>query len=179
MENPYAPPANAEQNSSKRFSFQAAIIFAATTALVLANYFTAFGYPVGLVDLFMHVCFLISPFALAMHANNLRRSLFQRECPRRSWTLLLLSCIPVSFVLSLTPYYSQNQYEGFHVMNRFFGPYGWLQWTWLLFLGLIPFAMLSKRIRSSMVLTSCIAVASILAHAHNAFYVLMFCHMSD
>ncbi len=179
MENPYSPPALAEQTKARSFSFPTAAVFLTTVVLVIANYVTSISRPVGIVDLFMHVCFLISPMTLAMHSNNLRNAIRKTATPRSTWTLIVLLCIPVSFALSLTPYYSENQFEGFFVMNRFFGPYGWMQWAWLVVLGILPYAMLSKRIRSSRPLTCFLSATAICGHAHNAFWVFLALHSTD
>ncbi len=179
MDNPYTPPAIEEQSIAISFPVQTLVVFSATSALVIANYATAISYPFEKVLLFMHVCFAISPIALVFHFKNLRDSFRESATPGISWILLVLLSIPISFAISLSPFFSENQYERFYVTNSYFGPNDWMQWTWLLILGILPYALVSTRIRSIRPPTGFLSAASICGHAHNAFWVFVVCHSTD
>ena len=145
--------------------------------VIAANYATATTIPRELWDVFPHVVFLASPLSFLIHLPHLIAwSKDARPLANRRWLLVLL-VIPTSFVLSISPYFSINPYEGFVVMNRFFGPYGWMFWTWLIALGILPLLELipvMRRSRLTMVLLSLTAIGF---HIHNANWMWRICHI--
>lgn len=178
MENPYAIEAKSDMPSSKSGFVSNVLIALVPICVIAANYLTATTVPQDLWDVFAQVVFLIAPVSLLIHLPNILS--WSRETPpsRTRWWILALLLIPGSFVLSISPYFSTNPYEGFVVMNRFFGPYGWILWTWLVVLGLLPLLELIPAIRRSR-LPMLLSLAAIGFQIQNAYWIWRICHMES
>jgi molybdopterin-containing oxidoreductase family membrane subunit len=53
------------------------------------------------------------------------------------------------FMETFMAWYSSNTFEQYMIMNRMFGPYGWLYWILILFNIVIPQALWSRRIQKN------------------------------
>ncbi|MGE5303626.1 MAG: NrfD/PsrC family molybdoenzyme membrane anchor subunit [Alphaproteobacteria bacterium] len=60
---------------------------------------------------------------------------------------------------TFTAWYSGDIFEQYMIMNRMFGPYGWLYWILILFNILIPQALWSRRLRENVTAVFLIAIA--------------------
>jgi len=61
-------------------------------------------------------------------------------------------------------------------MNVFFGPYGWMQWMWLVTTGFLPFLFLFRWSRDQPRITRLLVTMTILGYLHNAASVIQLCH---
>ena len=60
---------------------------------------------------------------------------------------------------TFTAWYSGDIFEQYMIMNRMFGPYGWLYWILILFNILIPQALWSRRLQENVTAVFLIAIA--------------------
>lgn len=177
MENPYATESLSDIPSSKSWSLANVLIALVPISVIAANYATATTIPRELWDVFAHVVFLIAPVSFLIHLPNLLAWTRETTPSTTRWWILALLLIPASFLLSISPYFSINPYEGFVVMNRFFGPYGWMLWTWLIVLGILPLLELIPAIRRSRLTMLLLSITAIGFHIHNAYWIWRICHM--
>ena len=174
MDNPYAPTTTVDVNSRPldRLDVLWCCIATICVMIVIGNYWTA-TTTYWETNLFMNFVFLISPLVLASHLSLLRR------IPgRKSIHLSILSALLVmlAFGYAWRLWFSPNQFEGFVLMNTFFGPYGWMQWMWLVFIGVLPMSYCFGRFQNQFGLRIIVSMGSIIACIHNAAYVFQSCH---
>lgn len=177
MENPYATGSTSDMPVSKSTFLANVLIALVPICVVAANYATATTIPRELWDVFPHVVFLVAPLSFLIHFPHLMVWTHEVRPLVDRWWLLALLVIPASFVLSISPYFSINPYEGFVVMNRFFGPYGWMFWAWLIVLGVLPLLELVTAIRRSRLTMMLLSLTVIGFHINNAYWMWRICHM--
>ncbi len=177
MENPYATKPMSDMPVAKSTFLASVLIALVPVCVIAANYATATTIPRELWDVFPHVVFLIAPLSFLIHLPHLIAWSDEASPLANRWWLLALLLIPASFVLSISPYFSVNKFEGFVVMNRFFGPYGWIFWAWLIVLGVLPLLELIPAIRRSRLIMMSLSVTVIGFHIHNAYCMWRICHM--
>lgn len=177
MKNPYASESMSDMPVSKS-SFLANVLIALVPICVIApNYATATTIPRELWDVFPHVVFLVVPLSFLVHLPHLIVWSHKARPLVNRWWVLALLVIPASFVLSISPYFSINPYEGFVVTNRFFGPYSWMFWTWLIVLGVLPTPELIPAISRSRLTMMLLSLTVIGFHIHNAYWMWRICHI--
>jgi hypothetical protein len=178
MRNPYATESRTETPDRTTGFWANVLIGLVSVSVIAANYASATTIPRERWDYFAHVVFLVSPVSLLIHLPIVI-ALLGKGTPstQRRWFLVLL-LIPVSFAVSISPYFSDNPYEGFSVMNRFFGPHGWMLWTWLIALGVLPFLERISTVRRSRWTMLVLSLTAIGFHIHNAYWVWRICHIA-
>ena len=177
MENPYATESQSDLHGTKTGLFTKVLIALVPIGAIAANYGTASNVPRERWDLFAHVVFLFAPASLLIHLPGLIVGPREITTSKTRWWLLDCLFIPASFLLSISPYFSINPYEVFVVTNRFFGPYGWVLWAWLIVLGVLPFLELIPAIRRSRWMMMLLSLTVIGVHIHNAYWIWRICHM--
>lgn len=177
MENPYAVESLSDMPSARSGFLAKALIAVVPIGVIAANYATATTIPRERWDVFAHVVFLNSPVSLLIHVPNLIARPSETTPLMTRWWFLALLLIPASFLLSISSYFSINPYEGFAVVNRFFGPNGWMHWTWLIVLGILPFFELIPAIRRSRTTMILLSLTAVGFHIHNAYWIWRICHM--
>ena len=176
MKNPYAPVSLHDMHSSNSGCLANVLIALVPSCFIAANYATATSIPRELWDVFAHVVFLFAPVSFLIHLPNLIARPRETSPSAARWWILALLLIPASFLLSISPYFSINPYEGFVVMNRFFGPYSWTLWTWLVVLGILPLLELIPVVRRSRLTMKLLSLTAIGVQIHNAYSIWQICH---
>lgn len=179
MENPYATESMSDMPVSKSTFLASVLIALVPICVVITNYATATAIPRELWDIFPHVVFLVAPLSFLVHLPHLVAWSYKSRPLISRWWVIALLVIPVSFVISISPYFSINPYEGFVVTNRFFGPYGWMFWTWMIVLGVFPLLEFIPTIRQSRLTMMLLSMVVIGFHIHNAYWVWRICHLQS
>lgn len=176
MENPYVPESQIEIPSGRSRGLVNVLIALVSMGVITANYMTATAIPRELWDVFTHVVFLVAPVSLLIHVPNFIASFRGKEPSKPRWWILALLLIPASFLVSISPYFSSNPFEEYIVLNRFFGPFSWMFWTWLIVLGILPFLELIPTIRRSRLTVMLLSMTAIGFQIHNASLFWWICH---
>ncbi len=154
-------------------------LFVTTTAICLVitmNYTSATRVSLSLSSSFIHVVFLLTPISTVVLLNYFihRRA---TESTRHGTALLVPTIgIPLAFAISWFPSFTVNPYERFALMNLYFGPYGWMQWFWLVATGILPAATFRQSIRGSRSALTAVLCIVVAAQIHNAYCVWTVCH---
>lgn len=179
MQNPYTPP-TCQPNSAiiARLAWLPVLVGAGGLSLVLVNYWTATELLVSQADLFMHGLFITLPITAAIHVEHLWRVGLRAPSTGFKRWLVMLALVGI-FLTSLSGFYSINPYESFLVNSRFFGSYGWIQWTWLVFACVLPLGNLVSKFRNWRGATAIVSVLALLTHSFNAWVTVFLCHIVD
>ncbi len=175
LDNPYRSTVSAADpvEHSRILARVSMVILIASISTVIGNYATAATPNLSTNTAFMHVLFLLSPFAIwALLQLMARRS---AETPRRL-TFFFAFVSFVMFCVSFAPWFSSNPFESFVVEQWFLGESGWAQWTWLFCLGLLPLAFASKFVWENLLYRRAIASVMMVAYVHVGFSVWSLCH---
>jgi hypothetical protein len=177
MDNPYSTQSTTETPREASGRSAPAWIALASVGAIVANYTTTTSMPSELWDVFAHVVLLTAPVSLFLHSSNLIASLYRKAPSINRWLYLALLPMPVSFVVSISSYFSNNPFETFAAENRFFGPYAWALWAWLIVLGLLPFLEFVPTIHRWRLAIILLSLTAIGFHLHNEYWVWQICHM--
>ncbi len=111
MENPYATESMSDMPVSKSTFLASVLIALVPICVVVTNYATATAIPRELWDIFRTLFFLLHHYHFSSFAP-LSRMVLQVETVGKPMVGDALLVIPVSFVISISPYFSINPYEG-------------------------------------------------------------------
>ncbi len=181
MQNPYTPPTPIPDNESRSVSGWSpfvllAVITIAICAFITLNYATATAISISTYSSFKHVVFLLTPISTAVLLNYLINRKATESTRRATAFLVPTIGIPLAFAISWLPSFTSNPYERFALMNLYFGPYGWMQWFWLVATGILPAATFRPSIRNSRSALVAILCMVAVAQIHNAYWVWTLCH---
>jgi|JI9StandDraft_1071089.scaffolds.fasta_scaffold00073_37 hypothetical protein len=177
MDNPYTPPPSSNLPNQTSGPFPTSLMALLPLVVIAANYTTATSIRWDVPDIFGHVVFFVAPVSFLIHVPNLFAKPTETLSTATRWSFLAILLIPASFALSISPISSSNPYESFVATNKFFGPYSWMLYTWLIVLGILPLFELIPVIRRSRLTMSMLSLIAIIFHIHNAYWIWKLCHL--
>jgi hypothetical protein len=176
LENPYTSPELAEHEATPSFAtiarWQLLLVFG-LSAFVIVTCVSATQLRFDFHTTFMHTVFFTSPLAIFFIARLCSSD------PQRGDRLAVIAIAILTllaFLFSWNRYFSNNPYESFVLTNWYFGPYGWMQWTWLVATVGFPLIMHVPRLLSNTTTRRLIAILVVIGYIHNAYHVWILTH---